>query len=178
MRYVLIALAVGFFAATVWAVRFHFTSQRPPLAFVALALMSVASLGLFCDIAWRRPPTDWRLPVVLVLFVAAALLFASAVQASRKATLRLIFEKTTPETLVKDGPYRYVRHPFYTSYILFWLGCALATLHPYNIAFLAVLFAMLTAGARAEERSFQKSAHAEAYAAYRAETGMFWPRLW
>lgn len=178
MRIILLVTAIGFFLATVWAVRFHFVSQRPPIAFVALSLLSVASLALYCDIVWRRPPMDWRLYVTLGLFGAAAALFGAAVAASRAATLRLIFDKSVPTDLVNTGPYAFVRHPFYTSYMLFWLGCAIATLHPYNFAFLAALIAMLTAGARGEERAFQSSPHAEAYAAYRARTGMFWPRLW
>lgn len=178
MRLVLLVIAIGFFLATVWAVRFHFSSQRPPLAFVALSLMSVASLGLYCDIVWRRPPMDWRLYATLGLFVAAVGLFGAAVAASRAAKLRLIFDKSAPTDLVKSGPYAFIRHPFYTSYMLFWLGCAIATLHSYNFAFFAVLIAMLTAGAIGEERSFETSPHAEAYARYRATTGMFWPRLW
>ena len=33
----------------------------------------------------------------------------------------------TPASLNQSGPYRFVRHPFYTSYSLTWLAAAVAT---------------------------------------------------
>lgn len=77
---------------------------------------------------------------------------------------------------MRTGPYRYIRHPFYTSYILFWLGCAVATLHPLMILFLLAVSAMNVTAAFREERSFETSPLAGEYVNYRKTAGMLWPK--
>lgn len=177
MRYVILTIGTAFFGATVWAVRFHFTSGRPPLAFIAFSLLSLASFAVFCFHIWQNEPAAVQGVASLLLILAAAAVFASAVQASRQASLKLIFDPTQPQTLVAEGPYHYVRHPFYSSYILYWLGCSLATMHPLNFAFVLILVPVLYAGARREEALFANSPLARSYADYCRMTGMFWPRL-
>src|SRR5690242_14840909 len=62
----------------------------------------------------------------LALQLASTWLFWSAIAAPPAARLLLAFDPGPPEGLVRHGPYRIVRHPFYTSYVLFWLGWSLA----------------------------------------------------
>ena len=79
--------------------------------------------------------------------------------------------------MTQTGPYRYIRHPFYASYILFWLGCAVATLHPVSLAFLVVVSGILIAVALREERSFVGTPFAADYLSYRRTAGLLWPKL-
>ena len=114
----------------------------------------------------------------MVLFVIAGALFASAIKASRAAALKIIFDTGQPGQVVRSGPYRYIRHPFYTVYILFWLGCAVATQDPVNVGYGLLLVPTLVVAALGEEKNFGRSERAADYAAYRQTAGLFWPRFW
>jgi protein-S-isoprenylcysteine O-methyltransferase Ste14 len=98
------------------------------------------------------------------------------VAASRTARLRFAFDPEGPRGLVTEGPYGYVRHPFYTSYLMFWLGWAVAT-GALLAALPVLLFGVIyVTAARAEERLFLASDMAGAYARYRSRTGFLLPR--
>ena len=81
-------------------------------------------------------------------------------------------------SLVTSGPYRYVRHPFYTSYLIFWTGLALGTWSLWAVPVLIVMLVLYAVAARSEEGKFSRTEMSADYAAYRARTGMFWPKLW
>jgi protein-S-isoprenylcysteine O-methyltransferase Ste14 len=87
------------------------------------------------------------------------------------------FSDDTPQFLLRHGPYRYVRHPFYASYLLFWVGTAVTTAGwlPWLVPFgMLLLYARAATG---EEQKFARSDLAQAYETYRQNTGMFLPRL-
>ncbi len=82
-----------------------------------------------------------------------------------------------PETLCDSGPYRYIRHPIYLSYVLAFLAVlvALAALdHDGHFLLNLVVFVDC---ARRDERGIAGSALAADYAAYRKRTGMFLPKF-
>lgn len=59
---------------------------------------------------------------------------------------------TADQRVVKEGPYRWVRHPGYLGSILVWLGAALASGNVVSVAAVAVLLAVAYAfRIRAEE---------------------------
>jgi protein-S-isoprenylcysteine O-methyltransferase Ste14 len=77
--------------------------------------------------------------------------------------------------LVTDGPYRIVRHPIYTSYLLEYAGVTLSHLNPATAAvFLAWLTAVIVRVSY-EERVL--AAAFPEYADYRRRVGRFAPRL-
>ena len=80
-------------------------------------------------------------------------------------------------SLVTSGPYRVVRHPFYTSYLIFWVAMTLGAWSVWGIAVLVLLTAMYTVAARTEEAKFAATPMAGEYAEYRKRAGMFWPKL-
>ena len=93
--------------------------------------------------------------------------------AQRTARLRLAFDPSLPRSVVKDGVYRFMRHPFYTSYVLFWIGWAIAAWSIWALAALIVVVAIYVWAARMEERNFARSELAEEYDTYRRQTGVF-----
>ena len=111
------------------------------------------------------------------IVIASAALFVWAVQASRTARLKLIFEADEPQAVLRSGPFYYIRHPFYASYILFWLGCAVATLHPINVAYFLILVPVYVISALKEEAGFKRSPCASQYEQYRQTAGLFWPKF-
>ncbi|MFM7513332.1 MAG: methyltransferase family protein, partial [Cyanobium sp.] len=82
-----------------------------------------------------------------------------------------------PEELCESGPYRFVRHPFYSSYIM-----AIAAFLPqssllFSIPILLIIVTMYAFAAIQEERLIITSIHGNAYGQLRERTGMFLPRV-
>jgi protein-S-isoprenylcysteine O-methyltransferase Ste14 len=82
-----------------------------------------------------------------------------------------------PGAICETGPYHYVRHPFYLSYMLAFLGVAVAfpALIVGGVCVLNIgLFAYMAID---DERVLLESPLRADYRAYRARVGMFVPRL-
>lgn len=76
-------------------------------------------------------------------------------------------------TMIKSGIYRYIRHPMYTSVILFGLACYAATPSAINLVTLIVLALVLHTKALLEE-AWMQTVHSD-YAHYAAGTKRYLP---
>lgn len=82
-----------------------------------------------------------------------------------------------PLHFFSDGPFKIVRHPFYLTYILSYLGTFISTLNfPYLLLVILLLYFYFKT-AREEESLFETSDFIELYTQYRNKTGMFFPKL-
>lgn len=165
-------------ASYIWSTKNHFSAERFPLG---AKLVSAAVIGSALALTWtvsmaEQPPLFALAGLTLQALSAA--LFWWAIAASRAARLRFVFDADNPAGLLTAGPYGKIRHPFYTSYTLFWTGWALASASPSSAAIVAFFAFAYTAAAREEERNFARSTLAAEYGRYRAVTGRFVPRLW
>jgi protein-S-isoprenylcysteine O-methyltransferase Ste14 len=82
---------------------------------------------------------------------------------------------------VQEGPYRFVRHPFYAAYTLSWLAGWVASHSWLALGSTIIMVATYIVAASREERKFRTSALAAAHAAYCRRTGFMLPlasRLW
>ena len=77
--------------------------------------------------------------------------------------------------LVTWGPYRYVRHPLYTTFFLGYLGTVLALQSWILAAGVPAFVASYLIFAREEENIMERG-FGETYRAYRRRTGMFLPK--
>lgn len=160
-----------------WAGKGHFSSEKMPRgALLISAVVLVTSLTYLYLTLMEPQPLAAQL-VGLVLMAFSWWVFWIAIRASRSAGLRLAFDEAGPRGLVTEGPYRLVRHPFYTSYVIFWAGWAVATWHPVAVFPFAILVVIYVFAALNEERMFAGTEMAGEYEAYRQRTGFFWPRL-
>jgi len=78
-------------------------------------------------------------------------------------------------TLVRSGPYRWVRHPFYVVAAILIAGWALLTANAFLAVAGAVTFALLVLRSRTEER-FLVERFGDDYRDYMRSTGAFLPR--
>jgi protein-S-isoprenylcysteine O-methyltransferase Ste14 len=171
------AVSISALALYMWSARGHFASEgMPPGARLLTYVVLACALVLFY-LLWADTQPEWAQLVGLLLQVASLALFWAAIQASRQRQLLLAFDPGNPRSLVDVGPYRYVRHPFYVSYIILWGGWALATWSPWAIVPLAVMVGIYVYAARDEERKFGLTEMAADYAAYRKRVGFFFPRI-
>jgi protein-S-isoprenylcysteine O-methyltransferase Ste14 len=113
--------------------------------------------------------------VALALAACAVTLYEWCRRTIRGYGLSVIKSETLPESIVQFGPYRFVRHPFYLSYLM--ANIALVVAFPLIWTLLAAIanFVFFIHGARTEERNLSKSPLGPAYAEYKSRTGMFVP---
>lgn len=161
----------------VWAVRRHFTSTRMTGRAKFISAMVVLTAVLDLILIWTRAQPVPAQVAGMAIMIASLWLFRSAIAASREARLRFAFDEQNPHSLVTLGIYRHIRHPFYTSYLLFWAGWAVTTWAPIAIIPVLLIALLYALAARLEERKFEATPMAKAYADYRRRTGFFWPKL-
>jgi protein-S-isoprenylcysteine O-methyltransferase Ste14 len=169
-------VALTYFLVISAATRQHFASEKFPRGMYVISLLSL--IGLF---AFLMHAFLWELEFAvtsLVLIGLAFALFLWAARHSRQKNLSLAFDEDIKvDGIITTGPWRYVRHPFYVSYILFWLACALGTIHPTSIVVSATLLFIYVYSAIREERTLRQGRHADAYLAYQDNAGFLLPRL-
>lgn len=168
---------VACFIGFSWGTLRHFRSAGPvPLGMRLIEALSIVMMAAFTWLVLMRPlPDAW--PAAPVLCFAALVLFIWTVRATRDAGFALAFSGAQPPAVLMSGPFRYVRHPFYTSYLLFWLATCVATMNILCWIGSVAILACYVVAARKEERIMSRSRLAAEYARYVALTGMFLPRL-
>ena len=171
------AVSLAVVGCYTWSLRGHFASPKmPPGALLISAVVVLTSL-FFLFLVWTQDQASQAQVIGIAIEVAGAALFWAAISASRKARLRAAFDEVHPHGIVTGGPYRYLRHPFYASYLIFWSGWAIAAWSAWTLLPVATFAIIYAVAARAEEKKFSATPLAREYEAYKSRTGFFWPRL-
>ena len=79
--------------------------------------------------------------------------------------------------MCEAGPYRYVRHPFYLSYMVAFVGVAVAFPSLIVVAVCLINVGLFVYMAVDDERLLLGSALGADYRHYKVRVGMFLPRL-
>lgn len=153
----------------------HFVSDGVP---AGMRVMAIAAIVSICIFYFDLP----HAPLAGLIFcwpfhALSAAVFLLTVAYTREQRLTLAFSSDDPRFVIETGPYRYLRHPFYFAYILFWAGCVMAVRSP-EMALAAVMMTTIyVVAARREERKFDKSPYASEYTRYSKQAGFLWPKL-
>jgi protein-S-isoprenylcysteine O-methyltransferase Ste14 len=140
-----------------------------------LSLLQLVGVVIF------EPRSDAFAAIGVVMYTSSVLLFLSAIEAANRARLRLqraFIDLPLPERLLTDGPYRWIRHPFYLGYIIGALAPPVAVGQPLLVVIAGGMIAITLSAAFREERVWLSSPRAAAYREYSSRTGMFVPRFW
>ena len=170
-----LAFGAACFLTFTWAMFRHFRSDGPmPFGMRLVGAVSLATMAVFIwCVCTMQPSPLW--PAAPILSVASLASFVWTVRATRDTRFAVAFTATKPSALVESGPFRYVRHPFYASYIIFWLATCFATASSVCWVGPAILLACYVVAARREECLMSQSDYGAAYASYASRTGMFFP---
>lgn len=137
-----------------------------------LALAQLTGIVLF------DPRSDWLVFAGIALYLGAMLVFLSAIETARSMRMQRSFiDHPLPERLLTDGPFAWVRHPFYTGYMMGALAPCVAIAHPAMIVIALPMIVIVLNAAFREERVWLSSPRADAYRQYQQRTGMFVPWL-
>jgi protein-S-isoprenylcysteine O-methyltransferase Ste14 len=139
-------------------------------------LLVMLQFGLLALMGWRAwvSPTPFDIPFVSLL-AGSALLALWALAANRPGNFNI---RPTPRrggTLVTSGPYRWIRHPMYTSVLMAAAAAALKSHQPLDVLLWLALLAVLLAKAGIEERALMLLF--QDYRDYKARTTRFIPWL-
>ena len=174
-RLTVLASGAACFLAFTWAMLRHFRSDGPmPFGMRVIGTTSLAAMAVFTwSVCTEQLSQAW--PVTPILSATSLASFAWAVQTTKGAGFGFAFAATKPSVLVVNGPFHYVRHPFYTSYLAFWFATCFATTSSACCVGPLVLLACYVLAARREEHLMARSDFGAEYASYASRTGMFVP---
>ncbi len=159
--------------------------RRQEGIFILLTLRPIAAVKMLGTLAWLIHPAwmawssvglpSWLRWIGVPLGVMAATLLI--------VTFRFIGTNITDtvvtrarHTLVTDGPYRFVRHPFYVATALAMAANSLVTANWFLAVTGAVVVALLAIRTRTEEQKLLER-FGDEYRQYMERTGRFIPRL-
>jgi protein-S-isoprenylcysteine O-methyltransferase Ste14 len=172
-------LLLGCLSSFVWGMRRFFiqpagSTTGMHITKICGLLFSVLHLKLMVSQTVIQPAQGL---LATLLYVASLMLFWWAAYTNRAKPLSAVFSPDLPMHFVNHGPYAWIRHPFYTSYLLTWLAGVVATGHLWLLSTVLVMVTIYWRAAQLEEKKFFQTALASLYAAYRTRTGLFAPSL-
>lgn len=149
--------------------------MNPKLLGNLLVSIQFGALTLLALLAWSGWPTAVDHTVTWLLLGLSGVVGLWALSANQPGNFNIHPTPHRDGRLIQHGPYRWIRHPMYTSVLLF--GAALVLVSPSLVAWLlwAVLAGALLSKALLEER-WMTQKHPD-YVAYLARSRRFIPYL-
>jgi protein-S-isoprenylcysteine O-methyltransferase Ste14 len=177
MTWVQLVLSVGLHALFIWGRYAVFRIDgRTPRGARLIEVAAVASILAGLALTAARDGADAAFdPLAVVVAVLSGGLFVWAVATVRRNRLTAAFSDDAPQELITTGPFRWVRNPFYLSYLLAYAHAALASRSPWALVPLGVMAVVYGTAVVREERKFARSPLADAYRAYARRTRRFLP---
>jgi protein-S-isoprenylcysteine O-methyltransferase Ste14 len=139
--------------------------------------IAVSMWGSLAATSHAMTPPPWVSAVGAMGLLGALSLYHWAAFSIRGRTFSYAGNQDLPQFVHQSGPYRYIRNPFYASYLLAELFTTV--MWPSIWGALVVVLAMVYFEwlGRFEEGKFAQSEVAEEYARYKARTGRLFPRV-
>jgi len=111
----------------------------------------------------------------LALYGLSLAFFAWTLRTHRDRPLSAIYSPDLPRHLVREGAYRWVRQPFYASYLMMWAAGVFAAGNAWLSGIVLAMSVLYYRAAQQEENKFMRSELSSAYQDYQRRTGMFFP---
>ena len=160
-----------------WAMRNFFVQpagRTRGMKIISASSIVFAALHFIAILAGNNI-TPERGCVGALLYLWSLGLFWWTLRTNAAVRLSAAFSPDVPLHLVEDGPYRFIRHPFYCSYVLAWSAGTIATGRWWLLPTLAVMIVIYWRAAIVEEEKFSRSSLADEYQRYRTRTAWLVP---
>ena len=164
--------------ALIWA-RFSFFNVQPGKARLSTLLYDpIVLIHIGCTFYYifdySHAQKLWAAAFACTAYMGGLLLFLWAINTAKR--LNFAFGDFSGK-IICSGPYRFMRHPFYTSYSLVWTASTLLFNSPVLWITLIYLIAFYLSSAMSEEKAILSSEMAGEYESYCKDTNMFIPRI-
>ena len=103
-------------------------------------------------------------------------LYAWALWTNKKYPFPVAFSKLDSHVLITHGPYKWIRNPIYTSYMIFWVAGAFA-INQWPAYLLGALHVYFYFDAVRGEEKALSSQFGDAYLDYKKRAGRFFPKF-
>lgn len=147
----------------------------PGMILGGVALMSGLALAFWITQHGAYSQALWAGGAILA--ICSVVLYESARRVVTGRGFFVALSGAVPPAVCTVGPYRYIRHPVYTSYLLAFLAIVVAFPGLQSAGVFAANLVFFVLAAAYEERTIARSPLAQEYASYRRGAGMFLPRL-
>lgn len=142
-----------------------------------LALPFLVGAGTFPAFFTTRPSLCVPLAFFFgIVWVVAGYVGTLWCYAAMGSAWRMGVNRAEKTPLVKNGPFKFVRHPIYLFQAFMLVGMVLLLPAPASLAVLALHVICIRAKA-ADEESYLSAVHGHSYHEYLSHTGKFLPRL-
>ncbi|HVJ64303.1 MAG TPA: isoprenylcysteine carboxylmethyltransferase family protein [Bdellovibrionota bacterium] len=150
-----------------------------PRGFRTIKTFFTLNFFLQLYLVYAHVPSESFVPETIgwIVQTASAALFWWTRRVNHQRPLTLAYHTDTPTHLNRSGPYRFIRHPFYTAYIMAPLACAMYTLSPLSLVAALINYWLYNRAAAFEENKFTQSALSSDYELFKTQAGRFWPKL-
>ena len=162
-----------------WSV-FGVFVKYPDFDQIKYRILQINSLALYfaCAIAAFNNSISLKLNLAYSVTLLLCLIFfwINSNQV-KKYRFSIIFSNDIPNSILKSGLYRFVRHPFYIIYMIVYISTAFFTADLWVFILSTTIFYLYYKAARKEENKFLSSDLKTEYDNYLKKTGMFFPKL-
>jgi protein-S-isoprenylcysteine O-methyltransferase Ste14 len=152
---------------------FRDTGGHRQQSLVTIGFPLLAALNIYNAFVHERPVINTGLS--LLLHGLSSAVFVWATMTIGRHNFARAYGRHASHALVQQGPFRYLRHPIYTSYLAFWLAFVAATPGVLPIISVVVAAVVYNHLARAEEHHLQTVY--PGYRQYMAHTRRFIPLI-
>ena len=178
---IILALLIAFnFGSFIWAAYKFFEFQKeegvPQKTKYLAYLILPCQAALVITILLVKLPLPGFIAGILLCLVSY-LLFRACLRTHGDKALTGAYASNLPVHLVQEGPYRWIRHPFYTSYLLTYIGGFLAAPYWWALPLVLIPYFIYYHASSFEEKKFSQSTLSENYSLYRQQAGRFLPKL-
>jgi protein-S-isoprenylcysteine O-methyltransferase Ste14 len=157
----------------------HFAKHdKEPAGMTGVKITYLVGLAINLWMFWVNPSVETYLRGVgLSMTIMSAAIFFLAIRATKTARLHVAFSESTGTSLVSDGIYRIVRHPFYLAYLVYWSSwCFSVGFAGLSLLIMFVLIAFYIFTIRLEERALERNFGSD-YRAYKKQTSLLLPKI-
>lgn len=181
IKYIFIAICIYNFFRFALSVKNIFVGHSESIQIgytflkITNVLMWVTSIYFFTKFH-DVPIEKYALYLATVIQLIVAYTFGQAKKIG-KSKLTLAFSLDAPQKILQDGPYKYVRHPFYFCYLVCYFTIAFVISNPIVWGVFFMNLAIYLWAAKVEEGKFLKSNLSDEYKKYIKSTGMFFPNF-
>ncbi len=180
MKSSIIFLSVVCFATFIWGALYFFKTNNigsksgKNLISIVIGTCIVVTIINLSSIRQIRLT---QFSVAGTFLIISLIIFLISVRSTSNVKFQFIGSDKVPDKIVTTGIYKYIRHPFYLSYILAWIGDFISQPNSISASVTALTFAIYYKSAVAEERSILSSAHRERYLSYISRSGRLMPKF-